>query len=107
MSGIANWKWIHKRGWQGRFGSFKTASALGVQRYNPGSKRLQLRNSAKGAVAIRGVALSSEGMKRRRRTALELGLRPPNGYGGFRPWNAKEMALLGTMSDRSAMDREG
>lgn len=58
---------------------------LGVLRYNPGSKRLQLMNSAKGDNTARGVPLSSEAVERRRRTALELGLRPLNGYGGSRP----------------------
>ena len=45
------------------------------------------------------MALSVEAVERRRRTALELGLRPPNGYGGSRPWTAKEVGLLGTMPD--------
>jgi hypothetical protein len=72
---------------------------LGVNRYNAGSKRLQMINSEKGAKAVRGVPLSAEAVERRRRTALELGLRPPNGYGGSRAWTTKELAMIGTKPD--------
>jgi hypothetical protein len=71
-----------------------------VQRFNPGSKRLQILNSAKGAGATRGVKLSAEAVERRRRTALKLGLRPKNGYGGSKPWTAKELNTLGSIPDK-------
>lgn len=64
---------------------------------NAGSKRLQLINSEKGAKAVRGVRLSAEAVERRRRTALELGLRPTNGYGGSKGMD--EQVMLGTISD--------
>jgi hypothetical protein len=44
-------------------------------------------------------------VERRRRTALELGLRPPPGYGGGRPWTQKELALLGTVPDEDLAAR--
>jgi hypothetical protein len=72
---------------------------LGVNRYNAGSKRLHLINSEKAPRPFRGVPLSAEAVERRRRTALELGLRPTNGYGGSRAWTDNELRMLGTMPD--------
>jgi hypothetical protein len=64
---------------------------LGVQRFNPGSKRLQVMNSAKGADATRGVKLPGAAVERRRRTALELAYGPQvamavQGHGRPKSW---------------------
>jgi hypothetical protein len=67
--------------------------ALGVERYNEGSARLH------AALIVR-----PEEIERRRRTAKELGLRPPPHPGG-RPWTKKELRLLGTMPDDELAER--
>jgi len=82
-------------------------TALGVKRMeNPGSRRLTLAASAKGADAIRGVELPPEAVERRRQTALELNLgqnlRP--GYHG-RLWTTAEVALLGKLPDAEVARR--
>jgi hypothetical protein len=76
-------------------------TALGVKRMdNPGSRRLTLAASAKGADAIRGVELPPEAVERRRQTALEQGLgrHLQRGYHGRR-WTDAEIALLGKLPD--------
>jgi hypothetical protein len=70
VSGLVIWKW---------------RKALGVGRMdNPGSRRLMLAASAKGAAAVRGVPLPPEQVEQRRRTALEKNLAQylPKGYHG-------------------------
>jgi hypothetical protein len=54
--------------------------ALGVERFNEGSRRLHAQLSRTGADRLRGKALPPEQVERRRRTARELGLRlsPPH-----------------------------
>jgi hypothetical protein len=47
---------------------------------------------------IKGKKLSPDQVERRRRTARELGLRPPQRPNG-RLWMAEELALLGTAPD--------
>jgi hypothetical protein len=78
--------------------------ALGVERFNEGSVRLQAAwNAAKGA-ALKGKPLPPEQVERRRRTARELGLRPP---GKPNRWTADDLALLGTMPDEEVAGRIG
>ena len=80
--------------------------ALGVPRFNEGSARLQTAlNTQKGA-AQKGKPLPPEAVERRRRTARELGLRPPQRPGGRR-WTKKELALLGTAPDAELATRFG
>jgi hypothetical protein len=75
--------------------------ALDAQRgNNPGSQRLILAASAKGADALRGVPLSEEQVEQRRRSALENNLAQyfqPGYHGEW--WTAEEIALLGTLPD--------
>jgi hypothetical protein len=73
--------------------------AIGAERFNAGSARLQRMNSELGAEANRGVPLSPEQVERRRRTAVELGLKPTGGVGVGKAWTEEEMPLLGTMPD--------
>jgi hypothetical protein len=75
---------------------------------NPGSRRLALAASAKGADAIRGVELPPEAVERRRPTALELGLgrHLQPGYHGRR-WTDAEVALLGKLPDAEVARRTG
>lgn len=51
--------------------------ALGVQRFNEGSARLQTALNARKAAGMKGTPLRPEQVEQRRRTAKELGLRPP------------------------------
>jgi hypothetical protein len=69
--------------------------ALWVDRLNEGSARLRRRLNREIGAALRGQRLPPEQVERRRRTARELGLRPPQ-KPGSRPWTEGELALLGT-----------
>ena len=82
---------------------------LGVGRMDsPGSRRLILAASEKGAAASRGVELPPAQVERRRRTARELNLgrnlRP--GWHGRR-WTEEEIALLGRLPDAEVARRTG
>jgi hypothetical protein len=81
--------------------------ALGVGRYNEGSAKLRGDLNAHLGEQLRGKRVPPEQVERRRRTALELGLRPPQGYGGNRPWTQEELALLGTVPDEDLTARFG
>lgn len=59
----------------------------------------------KGAT-LKGKRLPQEAVERRRRTARELGLRPPL-HPGERPWTKRELRLLGTMPDADLAARIG
>jgi hypothetical protein len=72
---------------------------FGVERFNEGSARLQAALNAEKGAALRGKELPSEQVERRRRTALELGLRPLPQRPGGRPWTRQELKLLGKMPD--------
>src|SRR5262249_12918398 len=80
--------------------------ALGVPALNEGSARLRQELNAQLADGMRGKSLPPEQVERRRRTALELGLRPPPGS-GMQVWTAKELALLGTVPDGELAARIG
>jgi hypothetical protein len=62
-------------------------------------------NALKGA-RLRGKKLPPEQVERRRRTALELGLRPP-GPPAEVLWTAEELALLSTMPDEDVAAKIG
>jgi hypothetical protein len=68
--------------------------ALGVERYNEGTTRLHM-----------ALVNRPEEIKRRRRTAKELGLRPNPPHIGGRPWTAKELRSLGTVPDDELAER--
>jgi hypothetical protein len=94
VSGLVIWKW---------------RKALGVGRMdNPGSRRLMLAASMKGADALRGVPLSAKQVEIRRRNAraLNLGRHLIPGYHG--PWwTQHEVALLGKLPDEEVARRVG
>jgi hypothetical protein len=69
--------------------------ALGVERYNEGTTRLH-----------KALVNRPKEIKRRRRTAKELGLRPPLRPGG-RPWTEAELGLLGTMPNDELAEQIG
>src|SRR5262249_7608542 len=72
---------------------WRCRTALGVEGYNEGSARL--RNELNGQLAeeLKGKQLPPDQVERRRRTALELGLRPPPDSAVW-AWTAEELALL-------------
>jgi hypothetical protein len=79
--------------------------ALGVAMWEPeGSRRLHQQTSEAGAAKHRGKRLPPDQVERRRRTALELGLRPPGRTNG-RPWTRRELAMLGSMPDEQIAAR--
>jgi hypothetical protein len=83
--------------------------ALGVSRTsNPGTRRLMLAASAKGADTIRGVPLTAEQVEQRRRRALEMNLGRTLilGYHG-EWWAEKEIALQGVLPDWEVARRTG
>jgi hypothetical protein len=81
--------------------------ALRVQRLNEGSAKLRRKlNAEVAAKYIKDKRLPPEQVERRRRTARELGLRPPPRPNG-RLWTAKELALLGTAPDGELAARFG
>ena len=80
--------------------------ALGVGRLNEGSARLRRRLNQEIGAGLRGKRLPPDQVERRRRTALELGLRPRQRPGG-RPWTETELALLGTAPDAEVAARVG
>jgi hypothetical protein len=81
--------------------------ALGVEKLNEGSAKLRAQLNAKiAAKYVKGKRLPPEQVERRRRTARELGLRPPQRPNG-RPWTAEELALLGTAPDEDLAARFG
>jgi hypothetical protein len=65
---------------------WKWRKALGVPRFNEGSGRLQATLNATKAARLKGQRLPPDQVERRRRTALELGLRPVPRYVNGRPW---------------------
>jgi hypothetical protein len=78
------------------------------RRTNPGTRRLMLAASAKGADAMRGVPLSEEQVEQRRRNAIENNLAQylQTGYHG--PWwTAEDIALLGVLPDEEVARRTG
>jgi hypothetical protein len=77
--------------------------ALGVPPYNEGTTRLHAMWNKENGARLRGKKLPPEQVERRRRTALELGLRPPAEV----LWTAEELALLGTMPDEDVAARIG
>jgi hypothetical protein len=95
VSGLVVWKW---------------RKALGVGRTNcPGSQRLIRAASEQGAAQVRGKELPAEQVKRRRQTALDLGLGRnllPGCNRGPR-WTRRELALLGTEDDDVIAARVG
>jgi hypothetical protein len=83
--------------------------ALDVKRMeNPGSRRLTLAASAKGADVQRGVELPPEQVERRRQTAVEqdLGRNLQLGYHG-ECWTDEDVALLGKIPDEEIARRTG
>jgi len=82
--------------------------ALGVSKFNEGSVRLRQDLNRELSDTLRGKKLPPEQVERRRRTALELGLRPVSlRPGGSRPWTAEELALLGTAPDSEVATQIG
>lgn len=71
--------------------------ALGMGRFNESSAKLRKGRNAKLAQKLKGKRLPPEQVERRRRTALELGLRPPPrlGRAGL---DRAELAQLGTVA---------
>jgi hypothetical protein len=92
VSGAAVWHW---------------RQALGVEKLNEGSARLRGEMNRELGAGLRGKKLPADEVERRRRTALELGLRPRPGHINGRPWTRKEKALLGTMPDGELAARIG
>ena len=72
---------------------------FGVERFNEGSARLQAALNAEKGAALRGEKLPSDQVERRRRTALELGLRPLPQRPGGRPRTRQQLKLLGEIPD--------
>jgi hypothetical protein len=83
--------------------------ALGVSRTgNEGTARLVQAAAELGAAELRGQALPPDQVKRRRRTAAELGLGRNLVLGYHGPlWTAQEFALLGTLPDAEVTRRTG
>jgi hypothetical protein len=80
---------------------------LGVGRFTAGSARLQQRNSALGADALRGKPLPPEQVAEWRERSKRLGTirfararRWPD-----RPWTPAEVKLLGTLPDQAVAQR--
>jgi hypothetical protein len=80
--------------------------ALGVPPYNEGTTRLHAMWNEENGARLRGKKLPPEQVERRRRTALELGLRPPGLPAELR-WTAEELAFLGTMPDEDVAAKIG
>src|SRR5262249_44827146 len=80
--------------------------ALAVPVLNEGSARLRQGLNAQLADGRRGKRLPPEQVERRRQTARELGLRPPQRPGG-RPWTEDALAQLGTVPDGELAARIG
>jgi hypothetical protein len=68
---------------------------------------LQAALSVEKGARLRGKKLPPGRVERRRRPALELGLRPRPGHVNGRSWTRKEKALLGTMPDGELATRIG
>jgi hypothetical protein len=80
-------------------------TALGVERFTPGSRRLQLMNAEAGADAQRGVPRPDVAERMRqahRERDLVRYIRPCPCPGGGRPWTPEEDAQLGAMPDGQA-----
>lgn len=75
---------------------------------NPGSRRLILAASERGAAACRGVELPPERVEQHRRTSLELdlGRHLPKGYHGPR-WMRRQVRMLGRLPDDEVARRTG
>ena len=80
--------------------------ALGVEPLNEGSARLRKAINRELVSQMKGKPLPPEQVERRRRTAKELGLRPPPRPGG-RPWTERELGFLGTAPDAELAARFG
>jgi hypothetical protein len=78
--------------------------ALGAERLNEGSARLRNALNRKLGAGLKGKRLPPEAAERRRRTAKELGLRPPPREDG---WTQRELDLLGTLPDTKVAARIG
>jgi hypothetical protein len=74
---------------------------FGVERFNEGSAQLRTALNVELGASQRGKKLPSDQVERRRRTALELGLRPLPQRPGGRSWTRQELKLLGKMPDAS------
>jgi hypothetical protein len=75
---------------------------------NPGTQRLMLAASAKGAGVRRGVPLPPEQVEQRRRAALENNLAQyliPGYHGPW--WSQDQLALLGKLPDDEVARRTG
>jgi len=80
--------------------------SLAVERFNDGSARLQATLNAEKGARLRGKKLQAEQVERRRRTALELGLRPTGRWKG-RGWTRDQLRLLGKLPDAELASRIG
>jgi hypothetical protein len=83
--------------------------ALGVERFNEGSKRLHDAAAVETGRRTRGRKLPPEEVERRRRTAedLDLGQYLWNGFDPVKRWTADELALLGTLPDEQLAEQLG
>jgi hypothetical protein len=81
--------------------------ALGVEKLNEGSALLRGVMNRELGDRQRGKKLPPDQVERRRRTALELGLRPRPGHVNGRRWTKRDKALLGTMWDGELAARVG
>jgi hypothetical protein len=83
--------------------------ALGVERFNEGSKRLHDAAAVETGRKTRGRKLPPEEVERRRRTArdLDLGQYLWNGFDPVKRWTADELARLGTLPDEQPAEQFG
>jgi len=92
VSGTAVWHW-------------RRAFGLG-QWDTEGSLRLHRASSEAGAAKTSGKKLLAQQVERRRRTAVEMGLRPTGRWKG-RGWTRDQLRLLGKLSDAEVAARIG
>jgi hypothetical protein len=83
--------------------------ALGVERFNEGSKRLHDAAAVETGPKTRGRKLPAEEVERGRRTAgdLDLGQYLGNGFDPKKRWTAAELARLGTLPDHQLAEQLG
>jgi hypothetical protein len=80
---------------------------FGVERFNEGSAQLRTALNVELGASQLGKKLPSDQVERRRRTALELGLRPLPQRPGGRLWTRQELKLLGKIPDAELAARIG